>query len=663
LLRETANIGDDLKDRLLRIIVLGKVLIVRQTAAVIPNWIDLLLEYRELVARSQDMYEGTDRRVPDKSLETQALGLMFVVQCLGLQEISALSYVFDRLDSLDRHTRDSIFAAVQAVPGEYSSMMVNSAWLAEAESDTLDWHNAPSPFYRMATQAGAWGRRELALKCHTVRGLMADEYGKEPETALTMLGEAESLLGPDPILARARAKVLWRKSDHAGALPLLERAIAELPTEGVIERVFMLREGAICAGEVGDWTRAQAWFWQGHITADAGPPGLTEAMSIGMAADAGVANTHLGCYRHALIQLSGCIERLQGIDPEASLKNAYVHRVVRATILWVHKKITGEIKTIASGEPVEMLAGVCSNPEPLEAIRTLPLMPLEIAWYMLAKCDLALGGDAGIARTLDTRIGEHTIPSMETSFRFDMVVAAIKAGDTASFVDASIRWLDAVACYHANRAEITAGDRLAPNFGRIPALNQEQRNDPVPSEAAVAAVRALAIYSITVDRPLPASELVAGFQPHLGEDHPAVKLLSRLEKAVPIIDPKSSSTAVLANLASGAPRSPEDLLIASIHLLELTSRMDRRRILEQPVARWIAAEWTKVANMQQFGIASPRINGPAILAAVARSRSDLASGADIVLTALPAVKTRLRPGLRNRLEEMRNEGVPKEAAA
>jgi hypothetical protein len=430
LLQETANNGDELEDRLSRLIVLGKILIERQTAVVIPYWIDLLLEYQELVARSQDMYEGAGRRVPDKSLESLGLGLMFVVQCLGLQEVSALSYVFDRLDSLDQSTRDSVFAAVDAVPGESSSMIVNPAWLAEAERDTLIWNDAASRFYRMATQAEAWGRRELALRCHTARSVMADEYGKEPEIALAMLDEAASLSGPDPILARARAKILWRKSDYAGALPLLEHAIAELPTEGVIEKVFMLREGAICASEVGDWARAQVWFWQGHITADSGPPGFTEAMSIGMAADAAVANTHLGRYPEALIQLAGCVERLQDINPEASLKNAYVHRVVLGTILWVQTKITGEIKSIASGEPVEMLAGMCSNPEPPEAIRTLPLGPLEIGWYVLAKCDLALGDDASIARTLDTRLGEHRIPGLETSFRFDMVVAAIKAGDT-----------------------------------------------------------------------------------------------------------------------------------------------------------------------------------------------------------------------------------------
>jgi len=664
LLEETADIGDDEKDRLARLLVLGKVFIEKQTAAVIPTWIDFLLEYRELVGRSQDMYEGAGHRVPDKSLENIGIGLMFVVQCLGLQEVSALSYAFDRLDALDQNTRDSIFAAaVEAVPGEPSAMIVNPAWLAEAQRDTLIWDDAASRFYRMANQAGAWGRRTLALRCHTARSVMADEYGKEPETALAMLDEAEFALGPDPILARARAKILWRKSDHAGALPLLEHAIAELPTEGVVEKAFMLREGAICAGEVGDWARAQAWFWEGHIAADDGPPGLMQAMSIGMAADAAVANTHLGSYRDALIQLVGCIEKLPDLDPDASLNNAYVHRVVRHTILWVQTRITGKIATIANGETVQMLTGACSNPDPPEAVRTLPLGPLEIAWYLLAKCGLALGGHAGIARTLDVRLGNQTIPGLETSFRFDMVVAAIKSGDAVSFVEAVIRWLDAAAYLNARRAELTAGDPLTFNFGRIPALKQEQRSEIVPSEAAVATVRARAIYSITANRPFPAAELVTGFQPRLGGDHPVVRFLSPFEGVVSVIDATSSSTAVLSNLALGAARGPEDSLIASIHLLELISRTDYRRILERPVAKWIAGEWTKVVNTQQFGIVSPRINGPAILAAAARSKGDLASVADIILTALPAVKTKLHPDLRHRLEELRKEGELEEANA
>jgi hypothetical protein len=62
------------------------------------------------------------------------------------------------------------------------------------------------------------------------------------------------------------------------------------------------------------------------------------------------------------------------------------------------------------------------------------------------------------------------MPGLELPFRFDMVVAAIKSGDTASFVDAVMSWLDAVAYLHAHRAELIGDPAQTFNFGRIPNL-------------------------------------------------------------------------------------------------------------------------------------------------------------------------------------------------
>jgi hypothetical protein len=48
---------------------------------------------------------------------------------------------------------------------------------------------------------------------------MADEYGKEPETALAMLDEAASLLGPDPIIASACEDPLAPKKSRRSFTP------------------------------------------------------------------------------------------------------------------------------------------------------------------------------------------------------------------------------------------------------------------------------------------------------------------------------------------------------------------------------------------------------------------------------------------------------------
>jgi hypothetical protein len=154
-----------------------------------------------------------------------------------------------------------------------------------------------------------------------------------------------------------------------------------------------------------------------------------------------------------------------------------------------HRRVVGEITANANGEPVEMLTGACSNPEPPEAITALPLGPLEAAWYMLARCDLALVDDAGVARTLDERVGERTIPLFEISFHFNAVIAAIKTGDTGAFTDAVVRWLSAAVYLRAHHTEIMGQGSLKPAYGVIPDLNPDQRRDSIPSEAAIAAVQ------------------------------------------------------------------------------------------------------------------------------------------------------------------------------
>ena len=148
------------------------------------------------------------------------------------------------------------------------------------------------------------------------------------------------------------------------------------------------------------------------------------AMAVGLGADSAVAALETGNVNRALTRLAEAVEALADINPEATLHAAYCHRVIRHTVLWTQSRITGRAVQIG-GRPIAMEAGTCSNPDPLPAIRELPLGHIDVAWYMLAEAESAAGLDVGITATLDDRLAQGPIPVMEVNLRTQMIQTAI----------------------------------------------------------------------------------------------------------------------------------------------------------------------------------------------------------------------------------------------
>ena len=73
---------------------------------------------------------------------------------------------------------------------------------------------------------------------------------------------------------------------------------------------------------------------------------------------------------------------LPTINEDGTLAEAYCHRVVRHGLLWLYRRTTG---TEAGGEEeVVYQPGAASNSEPPEAIRSHPVIALDISFYLLA---------------------------------------------------------------------------------------------------------------------------------------------------------------------------------------------------------------------------------------------------------------------------------------
>ncbi|MDA9398723.1 MULTISPECIES: hypothetical protein [unclassified Bradyrhizobium] len=444
------------------LIVLSKVLIHSTLSRAVPDWIEAILRFEELCDRrpeGRQLLASINERVNGKA-SPKPVGMFFITQVLGLATVAELGAAFDRLDQATPEQREKLFADVPTMPSDFS-LLVNHAWLEEHRQGNIDWLNCAQRYTRMAEQARSWGYRELALRCHVACGVMFDEYGSEDDRALDALEEAARLLGPDPILSRARAKILYRRKDHAGALKLLTETADKTALNDPIERAHMQREAGISAAELGAWGEAHKWFAAARESAGEVGGEEMRPMAIGLRADEAIAAFRDNNPSIALLGMDQVLEELDAIDADQSIKAVYCRRVVGHTVLWLYGQATGQRVSI-DGEPFGMVPGMCSNSEPPD-LRDLPLTSRDYLRYLLAETEVAANAASGLVLGLRTRLRGRAIPAMEIPLRNAQLARAIAHSDPSSFISHMRSWIEADLYLKANnKALVPGGPRVLP---------------------------------------------------------------------------------------------------------------------------------------------------------------------------------------------------------
>ena len=337
------------------------------------------------------------------------------------------------------------------------------------------------------------GYRELALRCHVARGVMFDEYGGEDDRALRALDEAAQSLGPDPILSRARAKILYRRKDHAGALKLLTEAADKTALNDPIERAFMLREAGISAAELGAWGDACKWFAAARESASATRGEGMRPMAIGLRADEAIAAFRNNDPTAALTGMDLVLNELDAIDAMTSIAAAYCRRVVGHTVLWLYGQATAQRMSV-DGEALGMVAGMCSNTEPPD-LSDLPLASRDYLRYFLAQTEIATEATSGLVQGLRARLRGRAISAMEISLRNAQLARAIARGNPDAFVLHLRTWIDADLYLKANNTVLMAGGPMNSAYGDIDSVAFERLQSPEALLGAEDAVLAFGMFA------------------------------------------------------------------------------------------------------------------------------------------------------------------------
>ncbi|MER9947372.1 hypothetical protein [Mesorhizobium sp. M0047] len=625
--------------------VLSKLLVHERAGELFPSWIDLLLRF--------DRLTETDTRLAEVSQGFQSQrggnhvsGVLFATQMRNITTVAGFRALLERLDQEPAGLRERLFSSFQVGRGDIS-ILVMHAWLKESRTDAFDWEAAAGQYGACADIAIRWRNPTLAVRCAIAQSICLDESGDDAERAFACLADAEKRFGFDIALVRARAKIHWRRRDHAAALPLLATA-ARAGGQDALERAYIAREAGISAAELGDWAEAERWFEQAWTEASDLQVPSVRAMAIGLLADTAHAACCAGRPDVAVMKLREALEQLPTIDPDGTLAEAYCHRVVRHAVLWLFNELTHSVP--ADVQDIRYAPGCASNLEPPEEIRSHPLGDLDFAYYMLADADEALPRPTGFHLEFRRHLLKGPILSSEISRIIAAGRKAIVSHNATDFVPL-LRHHAAMGAMVAAGGGRDLGEQLQnPERGVVPPAIIDDAADPevlrggedmlLSFSIAAALAGAFAAVDSVVQAGLGTAE-ISGL-------HPLLERMAGKQKTIGT-DRQGAALSV-DTLRRDVTGEPVILWWAGAWMLFHVRASKLRSGVAEPLVSWIFDKWSDLAGEGRFRLATPTVNVPPIAAVLSASDCSLPNAARLLLAAAPAASVRMGKDVRENLE-------------
>ncbi|MDB5430516.1 MAG: hypothetical protein JWP35_1632 [Caulobacter sp.] len=596
----------------------AKVLLCRKFSQAVDDWLNYLVRFDQLT-RTNETFSGLvanyKRGVSGRG--SDPVGFLFHYQALSLPSVDALLKCFEDLDRLDGGVRERLLADFDAKKGD-AAVVLSHAWVADRDNDRLDGATAAESYRRIAEIAAGWQKGDLATRALIARAVMFDEYVDDRPEAVGTLDEAETRFGAQVAIDRARATIFFRRKEYSAALHLIEALADNLGGE-VVERAYVFRQAGISASELSRWSDARKWFEAARDEAAQAHTTAMEAMAAGLLGDIAIASRRDGDDVDAVQHMARALEALSTIDPEGSLKGAYVHRALGHAVLWLNGELT-ETQYEVEGDsgPPQAPAGFCSNPDPMEGIRERPLTDRAGAWYLLALADIAIDGAAGEAVRLPARLGGKIITGMETSVRRAELDRGLRSWDVERFPDLFEAYAEAH-LWLRDKAAIESDVALTVVDGPFPKPSTEQKAKSETASLVANLLIRIAITGGMRKRPDTLEQLRRVGDRFNATGYPGVELID--EALAASESDLAKALAAWLILADEAPVAPREIWAAGFYLLNMkdVSELFGGRFADA-VDEWVRTSWDFVIGRQRFLLASPPLAEERIKTALASAQ-------------------------------------------
>lgn len=571
----------------------------RRSVAMISRLID--------ISKTKDDFGDILQQFLNKDTLSLSSGLthaqtLFTFEAARITGLKDLKELLEALNDLEFEKRSYLLAAIETSDVADADLLVVSAWWRDASNDQLDIGKAIS-ILRFAVEVGqAWQAPKLVRASYVAMSVIHDEYSNAPDAALSILDEAEGVVGKnDARLLNQRAKVLFRLSRDREALELFERALESGALLNV-EQMFAARSGGIAAARTGDWSRAEHLFLIGSRIA-AETENMTR-MAVGLLADAAFARWKQGKKIESLMLYSDVLKKLESVPIDDNIKNRHLHAVVGYSLLWMSHTDDADIKEIA-----EPLPGICSNQEPHEGFKEREIKGMPTIWGMLGSLDTKLGTGLQLAKMAKERCGGELPLLMESSQRYSSYIALFKNINVVSAIRVFIEMDESILC--AKLMENKKLDGWATT--EIPPLPSDYWSFSDKREDLLHRLLSVAITATCYDlnAPLP----LYNWQNDLavyGIKGPEVDQFIDIitGKVQPNPDKLLQTAANCLYRLREQSLPPHDLFAVHFRLLNFLAQGEWGNYSGKPFANLLSQQWQHVADHQKFAFNSPKLYVP-----------------------------------------------------
>lgn len=624
-------------------------------------------QFWRAVEKFDEYFSSRDGSIPEELLSgfseradvPTTVGFMFLNQIRQTRRIQELLPAFEFLNRCDPGLRSRIFRALDDPNGIVDAdMYVSSAWLAEHTAGTMNSTQHVEIFRQLEELAIGWPRQDLAVACCKYQAIIADEYGNDKETALSILEKGLDRYGAtNAELVRAKAKVFYRAENHQANLDLATDLIEGDANLSYVEKAFLCRDAAISAEKQGDFQRARRYYLFGAEAAKCSELPDMRPMHLGLRADAALAAWHDGDRPTCLVELVDMLAELEELEPKSSLRAAHCHAVTRHILLWLDQESSGEDRTIADGTRAQIYPGVVSNPEPHSEIGEHFLPIMELSWYMLAKIENQCLLDLGIADNIDTHLKRGPVYIGQSLLMYARLEKAMRTANIELFA----RELENLVAFSAFLARDPSNRSKCgletPTYGKIPPPSSEEisgQTDMAERQVLTFAIQYLFQADATV------LESLCSLQ----NDGHDFAIRAEFSKALSGSGERTDFNLALAAIIHQLGRdikgtdllTPIQVFDLSMKVLQLTKVTVSGKITRSRLFAWLSKKWVFIWSQQRFLLKNSALHESAIMNAFSAGCGLNNQIVTILEAILPTLGISNEQEMRSHLAELRDSG-------